>query len=95
MRPIEGVYHTLGTLALPIHFLSYQKGQQWTINEHQLAAVIGLWRNSILHRHSNYLQDRPLTWWYDNRKIIQAVQSRFRGTICPVGCRYYRMEIKR
>jgi ankyrin repeat protein len=56
------------TLTFPIHFLALQKGQQWIVNEHQLAAVISLCRNEILHNTR-----RPNRWFYANRKVMQAV----------------------
>ena len=66
------------SLSLPIYFLAHQRGQKWTVNESQLAAVMGLCRNSLLHRpiHPKTRQD-PLAR-YATRKIIQAVGGRDR-----------------
>lgn len=68
-----------GSLTFPIHFLALQKGQQWTINEYQLAAVMALWRNDIAHNSTDYWKSRQVNQaWYKKRKIMQAVGGRER-----------------
>ncbi len=60
------------SVAFPIHLLGWRKGQQWNVNEYQLAAVLGLWRQSMFV-HGGIQRARA-----PRRKIIQVAGSRER-----------------
>ncbi len=70
------------SLAFPIHFIMRRKGYQWSINEYQLAAVLGLWRQDVLQRRRRDLSfANPSSLRHGPaRKIMQAVDGRERAT---------------
>jgi ankyrin repeat protein len=74
----ELTIHTLGvslSSAFPIHFIMRQQGQRWLIDEYLLAAVMGLWRYSILNsaRHADIHMFASRQ--YPKRKFIEAAIS--------------------
>ncbi len=70
-------------LAFPIHFVMRRRGHQWDINEYQLAAALGLWRQHMVEMRRQDLLSAtyPASSRLDPaRKIMQAVGGRERAT---------------
>ena len=70
------------SLAFPIHFVMRRRGHQWAINEYQLAAVLGLWRQDMLQKRERGLGiENPSSLRHGPaRKIMQALGGRESAT---------------